>query len=76
MTWQKPNEGLLCITRGEKRRKWWPHDTFFCCFCLQQTVILCKQYHGTLTGEGFVEFVSSYFPQTFKRSKNPHGKLF
>ena len=39
----------------------------FCCY--DKGVILCKQYHGTLTGEGFAEFVRSYSPRTFKRKK-------
>ena len=34
MTWRRPNEGLLCTTRGKKRRKCWQHGTFFCYYCL------------------------------------------
>ena len=49
---------------------------FFVAIVSNKDVILCKQYHGKLTGEGFNEFAGSYFPRTFERSKNPHGKLF
>ena len=55
---------------------------FFVAIDYNKGVILCKQYHGTLryhetlSVEGFTGFVRSYFPQTFERSKNPHGKLF
>ena len=48
---------------------------FFVGIVYNKGVILCKEYHGTLTGEGFAEFVRSYFPRTFERNKNPHGKL-
>ena len=49
---------------------------FFVTIACSKGVILCKQYHGTLTGEGLAEFVRSYFLRTFERSKTPHGKLF
>ena len=35
----------------EKRRKWWLHGTFFVAIAYDKGVILCKQYHGTLTSE-------------------------
>ena len=76
MTWRRPNEGLLCTTRGKKEGNGSRMTHFFVAIAYNKGVILCKQYHGTLTGEGFAEFVRSCFPQTFERSKNPHGKLF
>ena len=42
---------------------------FFVAIAYNKGVILCKQYHG-------IEFVWCYFPWTFERNKNPHGKLF
>ena len=39
-------------------------------------VILCKQYDGHINGEKFAKFVKRYFKRTFRRSANPHGKLF
>ena len=49
---------------------------FFVAVACNNGLILSKQYHGRLTGEGFAEFFRSYFPRTFERSKYPHEKLF
>ena len=76
MTWQRLNKRLLCTTRGKREENGGCMAYFFVAIDYNKGVILCKQYHGTLTGEGFAEFVRSYFPRTFERSKNPHGKLF
>ena len=76
MTWRRPNEGILCTTRGKKEGNGGRMANFFVAIAYNKGVILCKQYHETLTGEGFAEFVRSYFARTFERSKNPHGELF
>ena len=76
MTWRRPNERLLWTTRGKKVGNGGRVAHFFVAIAYNKGVIVCKQYHGTLIGEGFAEFVRSYFPRTFERSTNPHGKLF
>ena len=76
MTWRKPNEGLLCSTRGKKEGNDGRMAYFVVVVVYNKGVILCKQYNGTLTGESFAEFARSYFPTTFERTKNFHGKLF
>ena len=76
MTWRRPNEGLLCTTREKKEGNGGCMVYFPVTIAYNKGMILCKKYHGTITGEGFAEFVRSYFTRSFERSKNPHGKLF
>ena len=49
---------------------------FFVAIAYNKGVILCKQYNEKLTGESFANFLKEFFPATFERSANAHGKLF
>ena len=62
MTWRRPNEGLLCTTKRKKEGNGCPMEHFFVAIAYNKGFILCKQHHGTLTADGFAEFVRSYFP--------------
>ena len=49
---------------------------FFAAIAYEKRVLLCEQYMGNLNGTLFSEFVRKYFPDLFKRSNNPKGKIF
>ena len=76
MTWRRPNEGLQRTARGKKEGNGGRMAHFFVAIAHNKGATLCKQYHETLTGDTFAEFIKSYFPRTFERSANPNGKLF
>ena len=39
-------------------------------------MILCEEYEGNMNGKRFSDFIHKQFPEAFKRSANPEGKLF
>ena len=76
MTWRKPNEGLHFTSRGKKEGNGGRMAHFFVAISYSKGTVLCKQYHESLTGEMFAEFIKTYFPQTFERCKDPTVKTF
>ena len=76
MGYRLKNEGLQLTSKGKKEGVNGKMAHFFVAICYGQGVVLCEQFHEKLNGENFGNFVEKYFPDAFKKSANPKGKLF
>jgi hypothetical protein len=74
--WRKRGEGLKfnCTAKGKKEGS--INVNFMVGISYGKGVVLCEQYHGTITGEKFAAIVKSSFPKAFKKSSNPKAKRF
>ena len=78
MMWRKPQDGLCFqkTSKGSHEGSGGKVAHFWCAIAYGKGVILAEQYHGTLTGESFADFVRTEFPTLFDKSANVHGRLF
>ena len=74
--WRKKGEGLSfhCTAKGKKEGS--TNANFMVAIAYGKGTVMCKQYHGSITGERFADIVRTEFPQAFENSANCKGKLF
>ena len=78
MAWRRPSDGLSFgrTARGSNEGTGGSVAHFICAMAYGKGMILAEQYHGHLNGEQFAAMVRRVFPDLFKRSANPKGRLF
>ena len=78
MAWCTQDKWLIpgCTAKGSHCGSGGHVARFFVAIAYNKGVILCKQYNAHINREKFAKFIKIYFKQTFRRSANPHGKLF
>lgn len=76
MQWRKKSEGIKLSGKGKKEGTGGRVANFIVAISYKKGVICCEQYHGSITGESFAEFIQQNFPKLFEVSINPKGKLF
>ncbi len=78
MTWRKPKEGRAphCTGPGKKEGTGGRVGKFMVAISYGKGVTLCEEMTEKLTGKSFAKFVMEQFPNAFKKSTNPEGKVF
>lgn len=78
MAWRRPSDGLSFgqTARGSHEGTGGRVAHFMCAMAYGKGMILAEQYEGNLNGQKFSAMVRRVFPDLFKRSANPKGKLF
>lgn len=78
MAWRRPSDGLSFgqTARGSHEGTGGRVAHFMCAMAYGKGMILAEQYHGHLNGKQFSDMVQKVFPDLFKNSSNPKGKLF
>jgi transposase len=78
MAWRRPQDGLSFsrTARGSHEGTGGRVVHFMCAMAYDKGMILAEQYLGRINGEKFAEIVRRIFPDLFRRSANPLGRLF
>ena len=78
MAWRRPSDGLSFgrTAKGSHAGTGGRVAHFICAMAYNKGMILAEQYDGHLNGQKFSSMVRRVFPELFKRSANPKGKLF
>ena len=78
MPWRKKNEDLdqNCTAKGSHVGSGGRVAYFLVANAFNRGVILYEQYHGSIHGEIFAEFILEHFNDIFEKSTNPKQKLF
>lgn len=77
-TWKKKGESLKrhCLSKGKKEGVGGRMVKFMVAIAHGKGVIKCYQYRGSVNSETCKSFIDDHFPDMFKNSANPKGKLF
>ena len=78
MTWRKRREGesFGCTGKGKKEGSGGRVVHFMVAISYNNGVVLCEQMTEQMNGSSFANFVQQHFPNAFKKSINPKGKIF
>lgn len=74
--WRRNNEGLSlgCTAKGRKEGE--TQAKFMVGISYNRGVVICEQYHGSISGDMFARIVDNCFPQAFNLSINPFDRRF